>query len=131
MHSPNDRRTSFIDIRIDNIISHKTLQKEDLSEILKIRNKSMIQITTKGEAYISSVIEDEKEIILLSLLVQNELHSYTDIYNKLQLFMEDFAALNLLGQDTDYFNIKRTDLESFLNITRKGKKYLNDRIRSI
>lgn len=131
MHSPVDRSTSFIDIRIDNIISHKTLEKEDLADFFKVRQKGVLKITEKGIGYIKSQISEDFSIILLSLLVQKDFFAYSSIFNKLKHFFTENEILDLISSDSEFFILIETDEEPFLQITNKGKLYLNEQFRTL
>ncbi len=129
MHSPNDRTTSFIDIRIDNIISHKTLEKFKLTNTFKVKFKAMIKITDQGDTYIKETIQEDYQVLLLSILIQKELFCLDNVKKQLSYFLTEDTIMNTLK--SEYIEEHNIEGLLFYSITKKGKLYLDKKLRSL
>ena len=106
--NPPDRKTTYFEIRIDNIISHKTIEKKGFVKINKIKQRAMIELTEKG-------IEEIRKVFSREILFMFYLSQYHAVKNT------KLAADGIL--------IEREG--KYIYLTKKGKEELNKRIRSL
>jgi len=120
--TPLDRNTNFIEIRIDNIISHKTLEKYKISNILKIKNKAFI---SKGKK-VNKIYNELPDILkILSVLAQEDFIEIKDLKKILKIKNIEVPLMRNLS----LFNYEKIEKKVFLSISKEGKIYLNSILR--
>jgi len=127
--APSDRNTSFIDIRLDNIISHKTLESNGFCKILKVNGKVHLQLLDNGIFYIKNRFELQPIYFLLFLLSQEASVYKEDLLFDLQLLFNKKESLMLISSNSDYFIKETIENEDFFYISKSGVSALNTYFR--
>lgn len=127
--APEDRSTSYISIRLDNIISHKTLEFKGLCKVFKVNKKVHIRLLTEGKDYIKNRLMFKPEIFMLMILSQESSIFKEDLLTDMESIFDKKISEETLNIKSDFFTIEKVDNEYFYSITKTGKCHLNNTLR--